>query len=217
MTKKSVVSNKKTVNKLVFLCPIIILLIGAIVYYVFMPSEYSKKIIFLDWLLSDSQDIIDKIYYINNSLSKSNHVIEMQIFWRIWFVSLWASLFFLCKYKQKKCDSNSTDAILVNKEPYLLIQGMSIRLKQVDCHVELDALIYAIKCLEEKLSLESDFGYGDNNVISCENNIAQQLQLLKNATKSIENGNIAENIKTINNIVLEINILLQKRTEMKKH
>lgn len=94
---------------------------------------------------------------------------------------------------------------------------MSIRLKQVDCHVELDALIYAIKCLEEKLSLESDFGYGDNNVISCENNIAQQLQLLKNATKSIENGNIAENIKTINNIVLEINILLQKRTEMKKH
>lgn len=220
MNKNSVASSKKIIRKLVLLCPVVIFLTGAIIYYVFMPDIYSKKILFFDWLFSDSQGIINKISYINDLPPESNNIIGIQIFWRIWLAGFSASLFFACKQLHTKSVPISKDAILVNREPYLLIQGTSTRLNQIQPQrriKELDVLIYTIKCLEEKLSVESDFGYGNYDVIDCENNITRQLQFLKDAAKDIETGNIAENIKVINSTVLEVNTLLQKRTELKKH
>ena len=76
--------------------------------------------------------------------------------------------------------------------------------------------MYSVKKLEEKLSVESDFGYGKGAVISCENNIARQIQFLVETAPFIENGNLEENIDAMNTAVMNINSQLRKRIELKK-
>ena len=80
----------------------------------------------------------------------------------------------------------------------------------------LDALIYKVKCLEEKLFVESDFGYGGDVVIDCENDISRKLQFIKEMVSNIESGNITDNINILNEVVSETNMLLSKRRELKK-
>lgn len=81
---------------------------------------------------------------------------------------------------------------------------------------QLDSLIYSVKKLEEKLSVESDFGYGKSSVINCENNIARQIQFLLDTAPCIENDDFEKNIKAMNTAVMNINSLLRKRIELKK-
>ena len=81
---------------------------------------------------------------------------------------------------------------------------------------QLDSLIYSVKKLEEKLSVESDFGYGKSSVINCENNIARQIQFLLDTAPCIENGDFEENLKAMNTAVMNINSLLRRRIELKK-
>lgn len=213
-------SSRRKINKVIFLFPVIILLIGVIAYYILMPDIYSEDILFIDWLLSDSRNILDRIYYTNNIQLKNNNIIEIQIFWRIWLLSFNASLFFVGKQLHTKSVCMSADAVLINREPYLMIQGMSNKLRQLKYQEkvkEVDALIYSLKCLEEKLSIESDFGYGDKVLIDCENNIAAQLHILINLAQEVESGNFIENIKVMNNTVRKIHALLKERNELKKH
>ncbi len=80
----------------------------------------------------------------------------------------------------------------------------------------LDMVLYAAKRVKEKLSVESDFGYGKDIVINCENNIAKQLQFLLDIIPVADNGNIEENMKAINTAISNINSLLRKRTELKR-
>ncbi len=125
----------------------------------------------------------------------------MRIFWWVWLAGLITSLFFVGKQLQSKSEPNAPNAILTKKEPYLMIQDVTDALKQVKAHnnnKQLDSLIYAVKKLEEKLSVESDFGYGKNAVISCENNIARQIQFLVDTVSCVENGDFEENIKAMN-------------------
>ena len=79
-----------------------------------------------------------------------------------------------------------------------------------------DSLLYAVKKLEEKLSVESDFGYGKSAVINCENNIARQIQFLLDTVPCIENGDFEENLKAMNAAVMNINSLLRRRLELKR-
>ena len=143
----------------------------------------------------------------------------MRIFWWVWLAGLITSLFFVGKQLQSKPEPNAPNAILTKKEPYLMIQDVTNALNQIKAHnssKQLDSLIYAVKKLEEKLSVESDFGYGQNAVISCENNIARQIQFLVDIAPCVENGDFEENIKAINTAIMNINSLLRRRIELKK-
>lgn len=100
-----------------------------------------------------------------------------------------------------------------------MIQNVTNQLKQLKIQrssQQLDSLIYSIKKLEEKLSVESDFGYGESTVIDCENNIAKQIEFLLDNVSGIENGDFEENIKKMNVCVMNINSLLCRRSELKK-
>ena len=137
----------------------------------------------------------------------------------MWLAGFIASLFFVGKQFQKKPEPNATNAILVKKEAYLLAQDITEALKleyQKNKSKDINALLTSVKRLEEKLSVESDFGYGKNNVINCENNIARQLQYLLDSVPYISTGNVSENIAEMNKAVLNINSLLRKRIELKK-
>ena len=129
------------------------------------------------------------------------------------------SLFFVGKQLQAKPEPNAANAILTKKEPYLMIQDVTDALKQLKARrnsKQLDSLIYSVKKLEEKLSVESDFGYGKSSVINCENNIARQIQFLLDTAPCIENGDFEEDLKAMNTAVMNINSLLRRRIELKK-
>lgn len=211
--------DKKVMNKFVFFIPAILFFIGVIAYFIIVPNIYGQIVSFIDWLFTDPQNIISTLRDPDAVLPQVNSIIGMRIFWWVWLAGLITSLFFVGKQLQSKSETNAPNAILTKKEPYLMIQTVSDALKQVKAHShskQLDSLIYAIKKLEEKLSVESDFGYGQNAVISCENNIARQIQFLVDIAPCVENGDFEENIKAMNTAVMNINSLLRRRIELKK-
>lgn len=211
--------DKKVMNKFVFFIPAILFFIGVIAYFIIVPNIYGQIVSFIDWLFTDPQNIISTLRDPDAVLPQVNSIIGMRIFWWVWLAGLIISLFFVGKQLQSKSETNAPNAILTKKEPYLMIQTVSDGLKQVKAHShskQLDSLIYAIKKLEEKLSVESDFGYGQNAVISCENNIARQIQFLVDIAPCVENGDFEENIKAMNTAVMNINSLLRRRIELKK-
>jgi len=211
--------DKKVMNKFVFFIPVIILLIGVAAYFIVIPNIYGKVVSFVDWLFTDPENIISTLRDPNAVLPKVNSIIGIRIFWWVWLAGLISSLFFVGKQLQAKPEPNAASAILTKKEPYLMIQDVTDALKQLKTRRsshQLDSLIYSVKKLEEKLSVESDFGYGKSAVINCENNIARQIQFLLDTVPCIENGDFEENLKAMNTAVMNINSLLRRRIELKK-
>ena len=211
--------DKKVMNKFVFFIPVIILLVGVIAYFIVVPNLYGRVVSFVDWLFTDPQNIKSTLRDPNTVLPQVNSIIGMRIFWWVWLTGLIISLFFVGKQLQSKPEPNDPNAILTKREPYLMIQDVTNALNQVKTHnssKQLDSLIYAIKKLEEKLSVESDFGYGQNAVISCENNIARQIQFLVDIAPCVETGDFEENIKAMNTAIMNINSLLRRRMVLKK-
>lgn len=115
---------------------------------------------------------------------------------------------------------NTTDTILINREPYLLAQEINSRLRLLKTSLsskKIDALIYTAKCLEERFSIESDFGYGDRDIINCENEIAEKLQCILDIILHIGEKELYQNIKILDEAIAEVNFLLNRRKELKKH
>ncbi|MCM1544170.1 MAG: protein kinase [Ruminococcus sp.] len=211
--------DKKIMGKFVFAIPVVIFLIGVIAFFIVVPSIYGKVVSFVDWMFTNPQNIIDTLRDSNAVLPKVYSVIGIRIFWWIWLAGLITSLFFVGKQLHSKPELNAKNAILTKKEPYLMIQDVNDALKQLKTRTsskQLDSLLYAVKRLEEKLSVESDFGYGKSAVINCENNIARQLQFLVDTIPNVENGDFEENLKTMNTAIMNINSLLRRRIELKK-
>lgn len=211
---------KKVMNKFVFFVPVVILLVGIAAYFIVFPNMCGKVVSFVDWLFIDPENIINTLRDPNTVFPKGNSIIGMRIFWWVWLASLISSLFFVGKQLHAKPEPNATNAILTKKEPYLMIQDVTAALKQLKNRrnsYQLDSLVYSVKKLEEKLSVESDFGYGKNAVINCENNIARQIEFLLDTVPCVENGDFEENLEAMNTAVMNINSLLRKRTELKKN
>lgn len=211
--------DEKVMNKVVFFIPVIILLVGVVAYFIVAPNIYGRGVSFVDWLFTNPQNIINTLRDPNAVLPKVNSIIGMRIFWWVWLAGLITSLFFVGKHLQSKPEQNAANAILTKKEPYLMMQNVNDILKQIRiCRnsKQLDSLIYAVKKLEEKLSVESDFGYGEKDIINCENNIARQIQFLLDSAQYIEKGDFDENINAMNVAVMNVNSLLRRRIELKK-
>lgn len=211
--------DKDVMKKLIFAIPVFILFVGIVAYFIVVPKDYSRVISFFDWLFTDPQNIVDTLHDSHIVMAQINSIIGIRIFWWVWLAAFIASLFFVGKQFQTKPAPDAPNAILTKKEPYLMIQDVMDALKQVkkrSSSKQLDSLIYAVKRLEEKLSVESDFGYGNTAVIHCENNIANQLQFLLDTVSCVENGNFEQNLHAMSTAVTNINSLLRKRTELKK-
>lgn len=186
-TNRNSVFREKLISKLIFVLPFIILMVGGGIYYIVIPNIHD--------------------------------IIEIKIIWRIWLAAFTFTLFLVGKKLHQKPQSNNANSLLIKKEPYFLMKDMNNYLKQLEkCkNRQLASLRYSMKRLEERFSIESDFGCGDNTVISVENDIAKQIQDLIYTIQLINNENIDASINDMNKTVKNINILLCKRIELKKH
>lgn len=211
--------DRNVISKGIYIAPILILFIGIIAYFIVIPKIYGNVVSFVDWLIADPQNIIDTLRDPNAVLPKVHGIIGIRIFWYVWLAAFITSLFFVGRQLQKKPEPNATNALLIKKEPYLLVQDIMAELKKTKLRIsnkELDAFIYSIKRLEEKFSVESDFGYGKEAVIRCENNIAKQLQFLLEAVPCLDEDNLIDSLSTLKEAVSNVESLLRRRTELKK-
>ena len=219
MRKIPKTSQQKKIRMLILGAPVCIFLIGVIADFVIFPRKYGGKVLVMlfAWLLNDTPGTINTFFDLRK-LFWGMHP-GICVFWGMWMSIFIASLFFLCKQLHRKPEPDAINAVLQKREPYLLLQGVSDNLRQAKRRRNdngLDALIYKVKCLEEKLFVESDFGYGGDVVIDCENDISRKLQFIKEMVSNIESGNITDNINILNEVVSETNMLLSKRRELKK-
>ena len=212
---------KKNVRKVVYIAPFFFLLIWIIADFMVFPSIYGINVSFTKLLFTDPKKIIEILENPDATLSKidDSFIVLVRIFIVTWLGFIFLSLFFLGKQLNTNCKTHAKNALLIDKEPYLIIQEVVSELKQMtnyENNKKMNLLIFNLKCLEEKLAIESEFGYGNNMVINCENIIFQHLHILSNTVQNIENGDFNENIKLLDNTVTKINSLLQKRSTLKR-
>lgn len=211
--------DRTFLDKFAFVLPGIVCLIGLSAYFIVIPKIYGQMDSLFKWIFTSPQNIVTMLYNPEIILPQAKNIMGIRIFWWIWMWALIASLFYLGKHLQKKPEPNSTNAILIKKEPYFMIMEVAeileqTRLRQNNKNIE--SLICSVKKLEEKLSIESDFGYGEHAVIACENNIAKQIQFLLETAPLIEDGKMDETVAVMNVAIKNINAQLKKRTELKK-
>lgn len=211
--------NKKISSKIIFALPLIILLIGLTAYFFIIPNMCEIEVSIDDWLFEDSKNIIDVMRNFDAALAQNENSSSIRVFWWIWAISFAISLFFSCKQLHMKSEPINMNAILKNREPNFIIQDVRKTLEQINeqkKNKNLDSLIYEVKILEEKLAVESDFGYGNDNIINYENSIAELLLLLKDSISKLECDNLNQNICKLNTYVKSIDSLLRKRIVLKR-
>lgn len=213
-------ATRKIISKIfLFIISTIFLLVGLVVYFIIIPTIYGQTVSFFDWLFADPQNIIAVLQNPYAALCKAHLITEIRIFWYIWLMGFTASLFFVGRQLNQKPAPTAVNAILVKREPYLLACDVQDSLKAIQTYVKYDeflSLLYAVKCLVEKLSVESDFGCGNISVTTCENNIAKQLQVLSELANHVDKGNAAETMERMQLTVNSICSLLSRRAELKK-
>lgn len=212
-------TGRTILSKFLLFAPVIFLLVGLAAYFIVIPKIYGQGDSFFDWLFADPQNIIDTLQNPYAALSKTYMITEIRVFWYIWLVGFTASLFFVGRQLNRKPAPTAANAILVKREPYLLVCDVQESLKAAQAHVSCDeftSLLYAVKCLVEKLSIESDFGCGNAGVTTCENSIAKQLQVLSELANHVDQSGMAEIVEKMQFTVQSINFLLRRRSELKK-
>lgn len=220
------INKTSSIKKIFFIIPIIIFIIGIIAYF-FLEPDNKQVLYFLRWLWGDSHNhslsfidwlFIDSVPH--TDASTSNIIISKRFFWIIWLITFIISLFLLGLKIHKQTEYVNPNAILIMNEPYLLINKIYNKIKYACSeydYEELNSILYSVKCLKEKLSVESDFGFGDNSIIICENNIAKLLQNLLSISNNIDDINLYNYIKEAKFIIENINSNLVERTELKKN
>lgn len=206
-------------EKFVYFVPVFFLLVGLAAYFIVIPKIYGQRGSFFDWLFADPQNIIDTLQNPYAALSKAHIITEIRIFWYIWLVGFTASLFFVGRQLNRKPAPTASNAILVKREPYLLVCDIHDSLKAAQSHVSCDefvSLLHAVKCLVERFSVESDFGCGNIGVTTCENRIARQLQVLSELANYANRSGTEETIEKMQIAVKNINSLLRRRADLKK-
>lgn len=211
--------DKSFTDKFVFLLPVMIFFIGVLGYFVVIPNIYGKTVSFFDWLFSDSQTILNTLRDSDAVLAQVNSIVAIGIFWWIWSAAFIVSLFFVGKRLNSVTEPHSINAKMKGREVYFFVHDISEDFKMIQLRKnsrELDNFIYALSRLEGRLSLESDFGYGDAKVIECENKIVEQLQTLKNSASNVEKGNFNDNLNKLGVIITNLNSIILKRANLKK-
>ena len=203
-------------GKLIFAMPILLVLVAIGVYYILIPQIYGETISVIDWLLADSTKIMSMLRVGNLNLPKLRGIFALEIFWWIWSALFVTSLFFVGKRLQNPEKKFSDNAVLIKKEPYIMVQTSLDILRQYPTTDKLEEAINSVKKLAERLAIESDFGHGDSNIIDCEKNIATLLNSLSTFAKNFRIGDSAENAEKIAEIVKNLNSLLSLRSNLEK-
>lgn len=206
--------SKKIKEYLIFILPVLFLLVGIWAFFNVVSINYTRAVSVVDWLFSGPDNIIATLRDVDTLMGQVQRIILMRAFWICWFAGFSVSVFMLGRHIQNKKEKYSEYAVIRGKEAYHKAQTVSIRNHNKLYTKECLKLSKRLNALVERLSYESDFGYGALAIIDCENQINQKINNLSECLTDYEPD--LYNQQSIEAVLNEINILLDRRAEMKK-
>lgn len=211
--------EKKTdFSYLVYIMPVVIAAVYIGIYVFYLPHLYGNTIKTVQWLFGKPEEIVEFLQNGGKGELPIYKIIGIKAGMYLLYVGFIASLFCLGRALQNKRQDYNPDALMRGKEPYLKAMELNELIgKAPDHHGNLPEVKKMIRNVMERLCNESDFGYGEYSVITCENEIANCLSTIeKNISALYDDKTAGETANTIVSICKGIQSKLNMRMEMKK-
>lgn len=203
-------NSKKTIIFSILLT--IDFVIGIIGYY---KMNFNSSLLFVEW--------IRKIFSIPYGKEFSVGIFDRgeRLFWYVWIFTMAILVTIIEHELQNNKSKINKKAILKNEAPYLKIfyiyEKSKTKKSNNSSSKKWRELLYRIKMIEEQLSVEKDFGYGDYKLTDCENEISYLLDNLEVVIDKSNNVLADDDIEKIDSLIEKIKIKLELRKKMMIH
>lgn len=208
--------DKKSLNWLLYLVPVLIAIIYIVTYLIIIPNSYEKAVSLVEWLFTNPMEIAESLKDPYTLLTPIYKVYALKIFNWILVAGFITSLYFIGRTIHFKKPETNPNAILTENMPYLRSIEILEEVKQIH-NTHSKQVLPLVKRLNERLKNESSFGIGNNNVISCENEIASMLDIIESNISALQNEKTAVVAsRNISACCKKIDTKLKLRIELKK-
>lgn len=207
---------KKCKIVLTYITPLIFLLVGGIALVNILLSNYMRAISFIDWLWNGPTNLLDVAHDTDMIMSYVYRIIFTRVFWFVWLIGFVMSLYLLGHHLHNKKDDISRNGLLHGNQAVSMFKSISDKYTMILQEDENKNLSKKMKILSERFSYESEFGYGNDEIISCENLIKCQLDILDEYVDDLYIESTAEKQMNILCVLNDIDVLLSRRADMKK-
>lgn len=208
--------DKKSLNWLLYLVPVLIAIIYIITYLIIIPNSYEKAVSLVEWLFTNPMEIAESLKDPYTLLTPIYKVYTLKIFNWILVTGFITSLYFIGRTIHFKKPETNPNAILTGNMPYMRSIEILEEVKQIH-NMHSKQVLPLVKSLNERLKNESSFGIGNNSVISCENEIAAILDTIESNISALQNEKTAAVAsRNISACCKKIDTKLKLRIELKK-
>ena len=208
--------TKKDLRWVAYILPVVIFLIIVVIYMVFLPKWYGKALNLGNWLVSNPEEILDFVQDPNAVFAKTYAIWGFKVLMWILSASFIASLFNLGRTLQNKKPDYNMNALMRDKEPFIKAMEINEEARYIKLSEAAKAKT-AIRNVMEKLRNESAFGFGNDSVARCENDIVRSLQNIEQCLQALgEEKTVKEAAQIIIEDCKTIQNKLKVRTELKK-
>lgn len=208
--------DKKSLNWLLYLVPVLIAIIYIVTYLIIIPNSYEKAVSLIEWLFTNPMEIAESLKDPYTLLTPIYKVYALKIFNWILVAGFITSLYFIGRTIHLKKPETNPNAILTGNMPYLRSIEILEEVKQIQ-NAHSKQVLPLVKRLNERLKNESSFGIGNNNVISCENEITSMLDIIESNISALQNEKTAAVAsRNISACCKKIDTKLKLRIELKK-
>ena len=168
--------------------PLVMLIIGVILYSYILPARYNKVVGLIDWLFSGSDTIIATLRSADIVLGQAYRIILTKCIVWLWTLGFLISLY-MCGYawhhrgeEYKEADDYIGD---IWKPIFQDILTHARTMKDICDDSTARDLYHVIRNLGERLEAIHDFGRGNAEVLLIEKNIVNELRILQEKFTSI--------------------------------
>lgn len=210
------VFERNDFNWINYALPVVTFLAFIIVYALVLPGLYGKGIGLGRIFFNNPDAILDNLQDEGKVFGTVYGLWAIKVLLYILFALFVASLFKLGHSLQNKKPVYNTNAIVYDKSPYLKAVEIYETAKGSNI-AEASVAIKSIRNVMERLRNESDFGIGNNALISCETEIANYLaDIEKNVDLLHDEKGVKAAADKIEKDCKNIQNKLRLRIEMKK-
>lgn len=204
-------------NGFVYLLPVIIAAAYVFLYFFFLPRfVFDRSVGLFEWLFSNPDKIIGALRDPSTYLNPIYMVIGLKLLNWLFTISFVGSLFLVGRAIQNKKPKASKKASFFGNEAYLTAMELCERLKVISGQNAAEAKA-AMQRVCERLKNESEFGYGSEQTILCEKEIADCLEEIDvNVTALCTDASSEQATKNIEILCQRIMGKLKLRIELKK-
>ena len=205
-------------KKIAIISPLIMLIVGLILYYNILPARYNKVISFIDWLFSGTDNIIATLRSADIVSGQFYKILLTKFIVWVWTIGFIFSLFLCGKAVQNNREANPQAVLIGNVSSNVMDEIMSIvRMKLDRSHSDSAREVYTVlQRLEVRVQALSEFGFGNAMVLAVENQIYDNLKkiLVICEDGDVEQDTPRQEILTLTDKTIH---LCEKRESMLKH